>query len=267
MAQSIEISAKTIDAAIEKGLFELSLQREDVTVEVLENPKSGFLGIGATPAKILMTVLGSDGAVPAKKEEKKAEKAEKKIEKKAEKQVVKEEKKEKKETVPATGDAAEFLSKVLSFICEDVRLEQHKCSDEGTVSFEIVGENLGGIIGRRGETLDALQHLANLAVNRSGKEKVRVLLDAENYREKREESLAKFADRAASQVLKYKRSKALEPMNAYERHIIHASLQNRENISTSSVGTDPNRRVIINYTGPDARPSRPPRRRYNNYNK
>lgn len=264
MAQSIEISAKTIDAAIEKGLSELSLQREDVTVEVLENPKSGFLGIGATPAKILMTVLGSEGATPAKKAEKKAEKAEKKIEKKEEKQV---EKEVKKETVPATGDAAEFLSKVLSFICEDVRLEQHKASEEGTVSFEIVGENLGGIIGRRGETLDALQHLANLAVNRSGKEKVRVLLDAENYREKREESLAKFADRAASQVLKYKRSKALEPMNAYERHIIHASLQNRENISTSSVGTDPNRRVIINYTGPDARPSRPPRRRYNNYNK
>lgn len=266
MAQCIEISAKTIDAAIEKGLSELSLQREDVTVEVLENPKSGFLGIGATPAKILMTVLGSDGAVPAKKEEKKAEKTEKKIEKKVEKQIEKEEKK-KKETVPATGDAAEFLSKVLTFICEDVHLEQHKCSDEGTVSFEIVGENLGGIIGRRGETLDALQHLANLAVNRSGKEKVRVLLDAENYREKREESLAKFADRAASQVLKYKRSKALEPMNAYERHIIHAALQNMENISTSSVGTDPNRRVIINYTGPDARPSRPPRRRYNNYNK
>ena len=264
MAQSIEISAKTIDAAIEKGLSELSLQREDVTVEVLENPKSGFLGIGATPAKILMTVLGSEGATPAKKAEKKDEKAEKKIEKKEEKQV---EKEVKKETVPATGDAAEFLSKVLSFICEDVRLEQHKASEEGTVSFEIVGENLGGIIGRRGETLDALQHLANLAVNRSGKEKVRVLLDAENYREKREESLAKFADRAASQVLKYKRSKALEPMNAYERHIIHASLQNRENISTSSVGTDPNRRVIINYTGPDARPSRPPRRRYNNYNK
>ena len=268
MAQSIEISAKTIDAAIEKGLSELSLQREDVTVEVLENPKSGFLGIGATPAKILMTVLGSDGAAAERKEEKKAEKAEKKSEKKAEKKIEKEEKKEeKKETVPATGDAAEFLSKVLSFICEDVRLEQHKASEEGTVSFEIVGENLGGIIGRRGETLDALQHLANLAVNRSGKEKVRVLLDAENYREKREESLAKFADRAASQVLKYKRSKALEPMNAYERHIIHASLQNRENISTSSVGTDPNRRVIINYTGPDARPSRPPRRRYNNYNK
>lgn len=266
MAQSIEISAKTIDAAIEKGLLELSLQREDVTVEVLENPKSGFLGIGAVPAKILMTVIGSDEPVSAKKE-KKAVKEEKKIEKKAEKQVVKEEKKEKKETVPATGEAAEFLSKVLSFICEDVHLEQHKCSDEGTVSFEIVGENLGGIIGRRGETLDALQHLANLAVNGSGKEKVRVLLDAENYREKREESLVKFAERAASQVLKYKRSKALEPMNAYERHIIHAALQDKENISTSSVGTDPNRRVIINYTGPDARPSRPPRRRYNNYNK
>ena len=257
MAQSIEVSAKTIDAAIEKGLAELSLSREDVTVEVLENPKSGFLGIGASPAKILMTVLGTDGVAPTKKEEKKAEKSVKKEEKKEEK---------KKETVPPTGDAAEFLSKVLSFICADVRLEQLKCDEDSTVSFEIVGENLGGIIGRRGETLDALQHLANLAVNRGSSEKVRVLLDEENYSQKREESLSKFAERAASQVLKYKRSKALEPMNAYERHIVHVTLQNRENISTSSVGTDPNRRVIINYTGPEARPSRPPRRRYNNNN-
>lgn len=246
MAHSIEVSAKTIEAAIENGLEELGLAREDVTVEVLENPKPGFLGIGAAKAKILMTVIGAEAPIKA---EKKAE-------------IKKEEKPAapKRATVPAEGAAAEFLTSVVSMINSDAVVEKLECTEEGTESFEIVGENLGGIIGRRGETLDALQHLANLAVNRSSEKKMRVLLDAENYRAKRTEALGKFAQRAAAQAVKYKRNKALEPMNAYERHIIHISLQDMENISTSSVGVEPNRRVIINYTGPDAQPYRPRRR-------
>lgn len=257
MARSIEVSAKTIDAAIENGLSELGLEREEVTVEVIDNPKSGFFGIGAVPAKILMTVLSDEEEAPVKEEKAAVKKAApvKKEEKKAEKA-------KKEEKAPIKGDessdAEEFLSKVVSFICEDAHIEK-KADENGSVTYEIVGENLGGLIGRRGETLDALQHLANLAVNRKGEEKIRIMLDAENYREKRTESLQKFAQRAAASVLKYKRNKALEPMNAYERHIIHVALQDMENISTSSVGNEPNRRVIINYTGPDARP---PRRRY-----
>lgn len=262
MARSIEISAKTIDLAVEKGLEELGLQREEVTVEVLENPKAGFLGIGASPAKILMTVLAEEEeAKPeAKKQAKKPEAKKPEVKKEEEAPAPAPEK--KKVTVPADGDAAEFLTKVLSFICEGASVEKVEGSEDGTVSFEIVGENLGGVIGRRGETLDALQHLTNLAVNRKCEGKTRIMLDAENYRAKRCESLEKFAQRAASQVLKYKRNKALEPMNAYERHIVHVALQDMENISTSSVGVEPNRRIIINYTGPDARP---PRRR--NYSK
>lgn len=257
MARSIEVSAKTIDAAIENGLSELGLEREEVTVEVIDNPKSGFFGIGAVPAKILMTVLSDEEEAPVKEEKAAVKKAApvKKEEKKAEKA-------KKEEKAPIKGDesddAEEFLSKVVSFICEDAHIEK-KADENGSVTYEIVGENLGGLIGRRGETLDALQHLANLAVNRKGEEKIRIMLDAENYREKRTESLQKFAQRAAASVLKYKKNKALEPMNAYERHIIHVALQDMENISTSSVGNEPNRRVIINYTGPDARP---PRRRY-----
>ena len=260
MARSIEVSAKTIDAAIEKGLSELGLEREEVTVEVITNPKSGFLGIGAVAAKILMTVLGDEPA-PAKKEEAKApKKAEKKEFKKEEKKAAPAVKKEEKAPVKGekSSDAEEFLSKVISFICDDAHIEV-KEKEDGSVTYEIVGEHLGGLIGRRGETLDALQHLVNLAVNRKGEGKTRIMLDAENYREKRCESLEKFAQRAAASVLKYKRNKALEPMNAYERHIVHVALQDMENISTSSVGNEPNRRVIINYTGPDARP---PRRRY-----
>ncbi len=246
MAKSIEVVAKTIDLAIEKGLAELSLAREDVTVEVLENPKSGFLGFGASPAKILMTVL-EDEPVEVKKPEKKFEKKAAPAPK--EKKVV---------ATSSNADAEEFLKNVLGFITSGATLEKRE-DEEGNVKLEIVGESLGGIIGGRGETLDALQHLANLVANKGSNEKVRISLDAENYRAKRSESLEKFAQRAAFQACKYKRNKVLEQMNAYERHIIHMALQDMENISTSSVGTEPNRRVVINYTGPDARP---PRRRY-----
>ena len=259
MARSIEVSAKTIDAAIEKGLAELGLEREEVTVEVITNPKSGFLGFGAVPAKILMTVFGEEEPAPVKEEVKAPKKAEKKEVKREEKKPAPAKKEEK---APIKGekssDAEEFLSKVISYICEDAHVEV-KEGEDGSFTYEIVGEHLGGLIGRRGETLDALQHLVNLAVNRKGEGKTRIMLDAENYRAKRSDSLEKFAQRAAASVLKYKRNKALEPMNAYERHIVHVALQDMENISTSSVGNEPNRRVIINYTGPDARP---PRRRY-----
>lgn len=260
MARSIEVSAKTIDAAIEKGLAELGLEREEVTVEVIDNPKSGFFGIGAVPAKILMTVLADEEPAPAKKEVKAPKKEEKKAAPKKEEKKEVPAKKEEKASIKGekSSDAEEFLSKVISFICEDAHVEE-KVGEDGSVTYEIVGEHLGGLIGRRGETLDALQHLVNLAVNRKGEGKTRIMLDAENYRAKRSESLEKFAQRAAASVLKYKRNKALEPMNAYERHIVHVALQDMENISTSSVGNEPNRRVIINYTGPDARP---PRRRY-----
>ncbi|MBR5542805.1 MAG: protein jag [Oscillospiraceae bacterium] len=244
MANSIEVSAKSIDEAIEKGLSLLSCEREDVTVEVIENAKSGFLGIGATPAKILMTVLTEGIEIPEAllvKEEAPATK------KKEEKKVV------KGEELSAT----EFLTNVLDFIGCDAKIEEAG-EENGIVKLEIVGENLGGIIGRRGETLDALQHLTNLAINRRSNEKKRISLDAENYRAKRSEALEKFALRSANQAIKYKRNRALEPMNAYERHIIHVALQGMENISTSSVGVEPNRRVVINYTGADARP---PRRR------
>ncbi len=245
MARKIEVTGKTIDEAIEKGLRELGLEREDVTVEVLENPKSGFLGIGAVPAKILMKEFSLDGDDEIEEEVKEEAPAP---------APAKKEKKEKKTAVASANnsDAAEFLGKVLSFICDDAHVEE-KQGEDGSVSLEIVGPNLGGIIGRRGETLDALQHITNLVINRGSSDKKRITLDAENYRAKRSESLDRFARRAASQVLKYKRNKALEPMNAYERHIVHVALQGMENISTSSVGVEPNRRVIINYTGPDAR--------------
>ena len=110
------------------------------------------------------------------------------------------------------------------------------------------GEKLGALIGRRGETLDAIQQLTNYSINRGGESKrARVQIDAENYREKREESLERLAQKVAGKVVKYRRNVTLEPMNAYERHVIHTALQDTQYITTFSIGTEPNRRVVVSY--------------------
>ena len=119
--------------------------------------------------------------------------------------------------------------------------------DKNTYKAELVGDDLGYLIGRRGDTLDAIQHLCNYSVKREAEGHIRINVDAEEYREKREESLRRYARKKAQQVLKNRRRTTLEPMNAYERHVIHATLQEMENITTHSTGTEPNRRVVIEF--------------------
>ncbi len=119
--------------------------------------------------------------------------------------------------------------------------------NDNTYFVELVGEDLGYLIGRRGDTLDAIQHLSNYTINRDVEGHIRINVDAESYREKREDSLRRYARKKAQQVLKARRRTTLEPMNAYERHVIHAALQDMENITTHSTGTEPNRRVVIEY--------------------
>ena len=126
--------------------------------------------------------------------------------------------------------------------------------EEGTVNANITGENLGVIIGRRGDTLNALQYLASIVTNRDETEHVRVNVDTENYRKKREESLKTLSHKVAARVLKYKKNVTLEPMNANERRVIHAELQNVKGITTYSLGSEPNRRVVVALAG--ARPGR-----------
>lgn len=109
---------------------------------------------------------------------------------------------------------------------------------------------MGAVIGRRGETLDAIQHLTNYAVNRGSDKHMHISVDAESYRAKREESLVRLAEKMAAKAVKYKRSMALEPMNSYERHVIHTALQDYEGVTTSSTGTEPNRRVVVSYEKP-----------------
>ena len=120
--------------------------------------------------------------------------------------------------------------------------------DDNTYQTELIGENLGLLIGRRGDTLDAIQHLTNYSINHSGKGGVRVNVDAENYRQKREESLQRLATKVAGKVVRYRRNITLEPMNAYERHVIHAALQDYADVTTYSTGTEPNRRIVVAYS-------------------
>ena len=186
-----------------------------------------------------------------KKAEKKVEKTERKVEKKAEKVEKKAEKKAERTYAPAeAGSNEEKIEVFIKGLLENMGSQAvpHAWADgDNSYRVDLTGEGLGFLIGRRGETLDAIQHLANYAVNRSIDGHVRINVDAECYREKREDSLRRYARKKAQQVLKNRRRTTLEPMNAYERHVIHASLQDMDNITTHSTGTEPNRRVVIEY--------------------
>ena len=302
MEKTIITTGKTIDEAVENALAQLGLDRDSVSVQVLAQAKSGFLGFGASPAKVQVTYEAPDpvpeapkvalsSASRSKPKAAPAPKAEAKVEAKVEapkteapkaeepkteapKAAVKaepvkvetpktpKERKPKapkseapkaapKEYVPAQPGSTEekievFLKGLLEHMGSTAVPHAWKENDN-TYMVELTGEDLGYLIGRRGDTLDALQHLANYTINRGIDGHIRINVDAECYRQKREESLCRYAQKKAQQVLKTHHRTTLEPMNAYERHVIHASLQDTDRITTYSVGTEPNRRVVIEY--------------------
>ena len=248
----IDVTGKTEEEAIRKGLEQLGLERDDVSVEILERARSGFLGIGSSPAKVRVT-YELDVAEEPKPEAPKAKPAEKKPEPKpAEKKP--EPKAEEKKTEPAApacdNEDARRIKDFLTGLLEHMdSAAEVKVYEEEKNRYKVIleGQKLGALIGRRGETLDAIQQLTNYVVN-SGRDKhLRIHVDAENYRAKREQSLESLANKVAGKVLKYRRSVTLEPMNAYERHVIHAALQDKEGVTTYSIGTEPNRRVVVAY--------------------
>lgn len=312
MEKTIVTTGKTIDLAIEAALTQLGLDRDSVSVQVLQQAKSGFLGFGAQPAKVQVSYEAPDpvpetpkvalssasrskpkAAAPVKKPEApkaeaprpenikqpEAPKAEQpakapaaKPEKsksapkapKAEKRpegpkAPKEHREPKAPKAPAEpkvyaavepGSVEEKVETFVKGLLEHMgsNAVPHCWKVEGsTYKVDLVGEDLGYLIGRRGDTLDAIQHLANYTINRGVEGHIRINVDAECYREKREESLRRYARKKAQQVLKARRRTTLEPMNAYERHVIHAALQDMENITTHSTGVEPNRRVVIEY--------------------
>ena len=277
MEKTLVATGKTIDLAIEAALTQLGMDRDSVSVQVLAQAKSGFLGIGAQPAKVQITYEAPDPApraalssasrskpkaAPLKKPEApkteapKAPKAEtpkaSKPERKAEpKKETPKAPKEPKVYAPAQpGSVEEKIEVFLKGLLEHMgsKAVPHAVKGEGnTYHVELTGEDLGYLIGRRGDTLDALQHLANYTINRGVEGHIRINVDAEDYRAKREDSLTRYARKKAQQVLKARRRTTLEPMNAYERHVIHSALQDMDNITTHSTGTEPNRRVVIEF--------------------
>ena len=302
MEKTIIVTGKTIDLAIESALTQLGLDRDSVSVQVLQQAKAGFLGFGAQPAKVQVTYEAPDpvpeapkvalssasrskpkaakkpevkkeepvkteapkapaapapappkAAEPRKEEKPKQPKPEKKYDApkapKAEKKPAAP-KEPKVYAVAAEGSVEEkievFIKGLLEKMGSDAVPHAWKEADN-TYKVELTGADLGYLIGRRGDTLDAIQHLANYTINRDVEGHIRINVDAECYREKREESLRRYARKKAQQVLKARRRTTLEPMNAYERHVIHAALQEMDNITTHSTGTEPNRRVVIEY--------------------
>lgn len=294
MEKTLVATGKTIELAIASALTQLGLDRDSVSVQVLAQAKSGFLGFGAQPAKVQVTYEAPDPAPqapksalssasrskpkaaapvqkpqvpqqevpkqevkkpeapkPQKAEAPKPPKAPKVEAPKAPKEPKVEAPKAPREFVPAApGSVEEKIEVFLKGLLEHMgsAAVPHAWKDgEDSYRVELTGEDLGYLIGRRGDTLDALQHLCNYSVNRSVDGHIRISVDAEDYRQKREESLRRYARKKAQQVLKAHRRTTLEPMNAYERHVIHAALQDMENITTHSTGVEPNRRVIIEY--------------------
>ena len=245
MLKFIEVTGKNEDEAIAKGLAQLGLDRDDVSLEILERGKTGFLGIGSVPAKVKLTYEAPDEeevveaaapvapAAPAKAEEpeQEAEEPSTPVEEVVDDEVVQ--------------AIVRFQSGL--FAQMGVEASSRITRDGDTYQVVLEGENMGALIGHRGETLDAIQQLTGYVVNRGRSHRYRIHVDAEGYRARREEALQRLAHKTAAKVVKYRRNITLEAMNAYERHVIHAALQDVAGVSTFSTGTEPNRRTVVAY--------------------
>lgn len=274
MIKFIDMTGKTEDEAIRRALEQLGLERDDVSVEILERAKSGFLGIGGSPATVRVSY--DDGqpepvkpepksAAPKaekkpvycaevlqkevrarEKQEREAKRGERRAEPKAEKAphepaVLGEEIRDEKSEQIRT-----FLSGLLEHMDAKAEVKVYEV-EKNRYKVILEGEKLGALIGRRGETLDAIQYLTSYAINRDNETRVRVSVDAGDYRLKREEALQHLAAKMAGKAVKYHRNFTLEPMNAYERHVIHAALQDYPEVTTFSTGSEPHRRIVVAY--------------------
>ncbi len=271
MNGSIRVSAKTVDDAITEALIQLGVTSDRLEYEVIEKGSAGFLGIGMKQAviearrkpepkeeKVEEPVVEEPvKAGPKKVEtvqpqkaaaEKKADEPQKAaFEKAVEKEVKEEVKKETKlvEVQPQTIEAVEdFLKNTMKAMDMEVELKT-EIDQDGALCVDMSGEHMGILIGKRGQTLDSLQYLANRVANKHQEGYVRVKLDTENYRARREETLRHLAKNIAHKVKRNRRPVALEPMNPYERRIIHSALQSDPYVMTHSEGEEPFRKVVI----------------------
>ena len=274
MLKWIEATGKTEEAAVQSALVQLGLDRDSVSVEVLERAKSGFLGFGSAPARVKVTYEAPDEAPVEEPKPVKKPAPPKAAPKPAPKPVPKPAPAAAptKQTAPAAQEPAApapapageekppaapaadlderiraFLSGLLAHMGVEAEVRIGP-KEDGSVLVTLDGPKLGALIGHRGETLDAIQQLTNYTVNRGRTHRVRIHIDAENYRAKREDSLKRLATKVAAKVVKYRRNITLEPMNAYERHVIHETLQDYPDVITYSTGTEPNRRTVVAFS-------------------
>lgn len=206
MKNEITVTGKTVDEALASAKEQIGVESVDMDYEIVELPKRGLFGMGSSPAVIRVTY-----------------------------------------TVPDRNPALSFVSSLVKALSIDAEVTAAD-GEEGEMKLTVEGEGAGMLIGHHGETLDALQYLASLAYARGvegDESKRRVTVDIEGYREKRAETLRTLARRMSARVLKYKRSVTLEPMNPYERRIIHSEVQNIEGVTTHSIGVDTERRIVI----------------------
>ena len=250
----ITVSAKTVEEAITEASIQLGLASTEFDYEVIEKGSAGFLGIGAKQAVITAWKKSEENKnkKPAKKEVKKEEiKEEVKVEvpekvvEEIEAPVVPEKEETLAEVEPQTKEACEkFLYDVLKTMDMEVQITS-EIDEDGSLAINIEGENMGVLIGKRGQTLDSLQYLTNRVANKMQEGYIRVKLDTENYRQRRKDTLENLAKNIAHKVKRTKKTFSLEPMNPYERRIIHSALQSDKYVSTHSEGEEPYRRVVV----------------------
>ncbi len=273
----IEVHGKTLEDAITEAGIQLGATSDQLDYEIIEKGSSGFLGLGAKEAtirvrKIAETEGAEDEVLPVKEiaedaAEKITETAEKAVEKTAEKKAPKEKKSEKHakkaekeekheekreekpvnpiDVTPFLPKADAFLDSVFKAMDMDVTIDSKPGEDVNSVDIELSGDNMGLLIGKRGQTLDSLQYLTSLVINEEAGEYIRVKLDTENYRERRKATLENLAKNMANKVKRTHRSVTLDPMNPYERRIIHSALQQFPDVDTHSEGEEPYRKVVI----------------------
>ncbi|MDR7868746.1 MAG: RNA-binding cell elongation regulator Jag/EloR [Sporomusaceae bacterium] len=221
---SVEKTGKTVDEAVEAAIAELGVSREQIEYEVLEEPSKGLFGfLGGKPARVRVGLVAGHGAAPQENKERASS------------------------AVKPTSDPVEvaktFLTSVFKAMKLNVRIEKLTGIDQVTLNLR--GEDLGILIGKHGQTLDALQYLTNLAAHRESEERVRIIIDVEDYRKRREETLVRLAQRLADRVKLRGEKVVLEPMSPHERKIIHTALQDDLRVTTFSEGEEPFRKVVI----------------------
>ena len=208
MNREVIATGRTVDEALDKAYEQLGISRDEAQFEILDLPKKGFLGLGASPSKVRVFI-----------------------------------------EVSKAQCAVDYLQSIFHQMGLD-QVQIDVTETENCANITLSGDGLGVLIGRRGETLDALQYLAGLVANRLEGDYYRIVVDSGNYREKREKTLENLAKKLSSQVIRTDRSVTLEPMNPYERRVIHATIQGIDGVTSSSIGEEPSRRVVISSTNP-----------------